>query len=70
MTTPDDDRAASPARLLHDLRNRLGSLLLNAEVLVARLPESERDSPAARHLVSDGRRCAALIRQLEDGLKD
>ncbi|KFN50165.1 hypothetical protein [Arenimonas composti] len=65
----DDETAASAARLLHDLRNRLGSLLLNAEVLIARLPEGERESASARHLVADGRRCAALIMQLEESLK-
>jgi hypothetical protein len=71
VTTSDPQRpgdTATPARLLHDLRNRLGSLLLNAEVLIARLPEDARDSASVRHLVADGRRCATLIMLLEERL--
>jgi hypothetical protein len=65
MTTPDD----TPERLLHALRNRLNSLLMNAEVLRSRLPDGEDGSPFARHIEDDGRRCAELLDRLDEALE-
>jgi signal transduction histidine kinase len=59
----------STDQLVHELRNRLNSLLMNAAVLRSRLPESERDSPYARHLEEDGMRCAELIHALDESLQ-
>jgi signal transduction histidine kinase len=62
---PDD----SAEQLLHELRNRLNSLLMNAAVLRSRLSEPEQDSPFARHIDEDGRRCAELVHLLDEKLQ-
>lgn len=65
MTIPEN----VPERLLHELRNRLNSLLMNAAVLRDRLPADERDSSFVRHLEEDGERCAALIHRLDEACR-
>jgi signal transduction histidine kinase len=62
MTTPDP----AADELLHELRNRLNSLLMNAAVLRSRLPENERDSPFAVALEQDGIRCADLVHRIDE----
>lgn len=56
--------AETLARRLHDLRNGLNSLLMNAAVLAAKLPPAERDGRFARQVQADGERCAALLQDL------
>jgi signal transduction histidine kinase len=65
MTTPE----RTTDQLVHELRNRLNSLLMNAAVLRSRLPDGERDSLYARHLEHDGLRCAELVHALDESLQ-
>lgn len=53
-------------KYIHDLRNRLGSLLMNAHVLCSRLPEQARSSRFAENIDQDGQACAEQLRRLSD----
>lgn len=57
------------SRHLHDLRNGLNSLLMNAAVLAAKLPPAEREGRFARQVQADGERCAALLQTLADATR-
>ena len=57
------------AQRLHDLRNGLNSLLMNAAVMTTKLPPAERDSRFARQVQDDGERCAALLQELADAIR-
>ena len=54
------------SRAIHDLRNGLNSLLMNAAVLAAKLPPADRDGRFARQVQADGDRCATLLQALAD----
>jgi signal transduction histidine kinase len=60
---------SSLSRHLHDLRNALNSLLMNAAVLAAKLPPAERENRFARQVQVDGERCAALLQALSDATR-
>lgn len=62
------DRDAAAVRL-HDLRNGLNSLLMNAAVMTTKLPADARDGRFARQVQDDGERCAALLQQFADSLR-
>ena len=49
------------SRAIHDLRNGLNSLLMNAAVLAAKLPPADRDGRFARQVQAAGDRCATLL---------
>jgi len=53
-------------KYIHDLRNRLGSLLMNAHVLCSRLPDQARSSRFADTIDQDGQACADQLRRLSE----
>ena len=57
------------SRRLHDLRNGLNSLLMNAAVMTTKLPPADRDGRFARQVHADGERCAALLQEFADALR-
>ena len=57
------------SRTIHDLRNGLNSLLMNAAVVAAKLPPPERDGRFARQVQADGDRCATLLQALADATR-
>ena len=57
------------SRTIHDLRNGLNSLLMNAAVLAGKLPPADRDGRFALQLQADGERCAALLQAFCDALR-
>ena len=57
------------SRTIHDLRNGLNSLLMNAAVLAAKLPPADRDGRFARQVQADGDRCATLLQALADATR-
>lgn len=57
------------AQRLHDLRNALNSLLMNAAVVNTKLPAAEREGRFALQVQADGERCAKLLQELADAIR-
>lgn len=62
------DRDAAAARL-HELRNAVNSLLMNASVVVVKLPPEHREGRFALQVPQDGERCARLLQAFADALR-
>ena|SRR5688572_18829088 len=62
------DRDAVATRL-HDLRNAVNSLLMNAAVLTTKLPREERSGRFAAQVPIEGERCAKLLQSLAETIR-
>ena len=60
---------ADASRKIHDLRNGLNSLLMNAAVMAVKLPPAEREGRFAQQVQADGERCAALLQELSEAIR-
>jgi hypothetical protein len=52
--------------LIHDLRNHLNSLLMNAGVVAAACPDRQRYGRYIEQVEQEGERCAEALRGLSD----
>jgi hypothetical protein len=53
-------------RLVHDLRNHVNSLMMNAGAVAALCKEGDRVARFVAHIEDDGERCAQTLRKLSD----